>query len=34
MVLYDVPPWLEDDEVTTLLKQLDDGLSVDIITRV
>ena len=34
VVLYNVPPWLEDDEVTSLLKQLDDGLSVDSITRV
>ena len=32
VVVYDVPPWLEDDEVASLLKQLDDGLFVDSIT--
>ena len=33
-MLYDVPPWLEDDEVTALIKQLEAGLSVESITRV
>ena len=34
MVLYDVPPLLEDDEVQALVKQLDGDVSVDSITGV
>ena len=29
-----MPPWLEGDEVSTLLRQLDDGVAVDSITRI
>ena len=34
VVLYHVPPWLEDDEVTALIKQLEAEVSVQSITRV